>query len=310
MPVNERRLRYFVTVADEGQITRAARALHIAQPALSQAIGALEGEVGVPLLERHPRGISLTLAGEEVLEKARLLLEAQADLASVIRSLQQGIQGTIVFGYLGLPPWQAIPDIIERFEQTHPDIEISLQPLEFPISPTSAWLKGVDMAVHAGPVTADPDIWAQPVSTGPRVVLMSHGHPLAKRAELTVAEVLDEVFIGFDPAVDPVWAGAWNLDKERRGPPRQLASKVPVSVQERLAMIAAGSGISTAVAAQAPLISNALPGLVAIPLSDAHPADLSLVGRVDRRSMAVEALLATARLLREGGAGEVKTDRQ
>ncbi len=297
MPFNERRLRYFVTVVDEGQITRAARKLHIAQPALSQAIGALEAELGLVLLERHPRGISLTPAGEAVLEKARLLLEVKADLAGVIRSLQQGIQGTIIFGYLGLPPWQSIPDITERFQQTHPDIDISLQPLGFPISPTSSWLKEVDTALHAGPVTADHDIWVQPVSVGPRVVLMSHSHRLAKRAELAVGEVFDEVFIGFDPEVDPVWAGSWNLNKERGGPPKKLADRVPDSVQERLAMIASGSGISTAHAAQAPLISNALPGLVAIPLSDADPAGLSLVGRVDRRSTAVEALLATARML-------------
>ncbi len=297
MPVNERRLRYFVTVADEGQITRAARKLHIGQPALSQAIGALEEEIGLTLLERHPRGISLTPAGEEVLEKARLLLEVKEELAGVISSLQQGIQGTIVFGYLGLPPWQSIPAIIERFEQDHPDIEITLQPLEFPVSPTSAWLNAVDMALHAGPVTAEAEIWVQPVSVGPRVALVSHSHPLAKRAELTVAEVFDEVFIGFDPAVDPTWAGAWNLDKERGGPPPLVAEKVPSTVQERLAMIAAGSGISTALGAQAPLISNALPGLVVVPLSDADPAGLSLVGRVDRLNPAVEALLATARRL-------------
>jgi DNA-binding transcriptional LysR family regulator len=295
MPVNERRLRYFVTVADEGQITRAARKLHIGQPALSQAIGALEAEIGLTLLERHPRGISLTLAGQEVLEKARLLLEVKADLAGVISSLQQGIQGTIVFGYLGLPPWQSIPGIIERFEQDHPDIEITLQPLEFPVSPTSAWLNAVDLALHAGPVTAGTEIWVQPVSVGPRVALVSHSHPLAKRAELTVAEIFDEVFIGFDPAVDPTWAGAWNLDKERGGPPSLLAEKVPSTVQERLTMIAAGSGISTALGAQAPLISNALPGLVVVPLSDADPAGLSLVGRMDRLNPAVEALLATAR---------------
>src|ERR1700731_752640 len=64
-------LHYFVTVAEEGQITRAAAKLHIAQPALSQAIAHLESELGVALLERHARGVSLTSAGEAFLPKAR-----------------------------------------------------------------------------------------------------------------------------------------------------------------------------------------------------------------------------------------------
>ena len=58
-------LRYFVTVADEGQITRAARKLHLAQPSLSQAITQLEAEVGFKLLQRHTHGVTLTPAGQK-----------------------------------------------------------------------------------------------------------------------------------------------------------------------------------------------------------------------------------------------------
>ena len=71
MAFNRDHLRYFVAVADEGQITQAARRLFMAQPALSQAISQLETELGLKLLDRHARGVTLTDAGETFLEKAR-----------------------------------------------------------------------------------------------------------------------------------------------------------------------------------------------------------------------------------------------
>jgi len=70
-----RRLRYFVKVAEAGSLTRAAQALHVAQPALSQQIRGLEEELGVQLLTRGPRGVALTEAGGRLLDEARHIFE-------------------------------------------------------------------------------------------------------------------------------------------------------------------------------------------------------------------------------------------
>ena len=80
-------LRYFVTVAEEGQITRAAEKLHVAQPAVSQAIAHLESDLGVELLERHPRGVSLTAAGEAFLAKARIAVASADDAVDTAHML-------------------------------------------------------------------------------------------------------------------------------------------------------------------------------------------------------------------------------
>src|SRR6476646_6297177 len=69
--VNLRQLEYFVVIAEEGSFTRAAEHLLVAQPSLSQQIGALEAELGGPLLERLPRGVRLTMAGQNFLPEAR-----------------------------------------------------------------------------------------------------------------------------------------------------------------------------------------------------------------------------------------------
>src|SRR5213593_484826 len=101
MPLRLEQLRYFVTVAEEGQMTRAARKLHLAQPALSQAIAQLEGELGIDLLERHPRGVTLTPAGEAFLPKARAALDADTDAALTARSLARAARDTMEVGFIG-----------------------------------------------------------------------------------------------------------------------------------------------------------------------------------------------------------------
>jgi DNA-binding transcriptional LysR family regulator len=80
-------LTYFVRVAESGQISRAARALPMAQPALSQAIARLERQLGFKLLERHARGVSVTPAGEIFLTEARAVVRAAEQAAATAQAL-------------------------------------------------------------------------------------------------------------------------------------------------------------------------------------------------------------------------------
>src|SRR5271167_222480 len=108
-------LLYFVTVAEEGQITRAAGRLHVAQPALSQAIAQLEEELGIELLERHARGVTLTPAGEAFLPKARAAVAADADAALAAEWLARTGEGMVEFGFVGSPPGLDSPAMLDAF---------------------------------------------------------------------------------------------------------------------------------------------------------------------------------------------------
>lgn len=294
MPFRPGQLHYFVTVAQEGQITRAARKLHIAQPALSQAIAQLETDLGLKLLERHARGVTLTTAGEKFLEKARVAVAADRDALQTAQSLARAQTGVIEFGFLGTPPGLDSPAPLAAFAETHPSIDIRYRDLAFPSKPTSAWLSEVDMAVcHQPP--ADPKVWIQPLRTEPRVVLAPKHHRVAGRAELTVAEILDETFIGFHACVDPDWAGFWSLDDHRGGPPTTVTPDRAANAQEVLASLAVRHAITTVPAAVGRVIVNVLPVIVAVPVRDAEPSTIVLAGHEHRVNPSVAILLAFAR---------------
>lgn len=291
-------LRYFVAVADEGQITRAARKLNLAQPALSQAIAQLESDLGFKLLARHARGVTLTPAGEVFLVKARLAVAAWAEAAAAAQAMARANRGTIEFGFVGVPPGLDSPQLLEEFAGSHPEIDVCYRELSFPGRATSAWLGEVDVAVcHSPP--RDPSVWAHVLRTEPRVVLAPGRHPLAQRSELSLADVLDETFIGFHTAVEPAWAGFWSLDDHRGGGPQRLTADRAGNPHEVLAALAVRRAITTVPASVASLVPNVLSGVVAIPLRDALPATIVLAGHEDRANPLVESLVRFAR----GGGG-------
>lgn len=287
-------LRYFVTVADEGQITRAAAKLHIAQPALSLAVAQLESELGVKLLTRHARGVTLTPAGKIFYEKASLAVAANADAMETAQAMARTHSGSVEFGFLGAPPGLDSPASLAAFNEAYPEIQIRYRDLPFPTAPTSSWLAEVDVAVcHEPP--EDSNVWQELLRREPRVVLAPRSHPLAQRSSLAVAEVLDQTFIGLHPSIDPKWSGYWSLDDCRGGPPTNVTVDRAGNPQEVLASLAARDAITTAPASVASVIVSVLPSIVAIPLAGAAPATIVLVGHKDRRNPLVARIVSFAR---------------
>jgi LysR family transcriptional regulator, benzoate and cis,cis-muconate-responsive activator of ben and cat genes len=289
-------LRYFVTVAEEGQITRAAARLHIAQPALSHSIAALEAELGVQLLERHARGVTLTSAGEALLPKARAAVAGEHEFERTAHTLARAAHGVLEIGFIGPPPRMTAPLLFDRFVAATPEAELSFRDLPFPRGATGTWLEHVDVAFCHTP-SIEPGIRSQLVCSEPRALMLHRTHPLAKRSELPVAAVLDETFITFDPDVQPEWAGFHNLDDLRGSPPRSRTVDRAASTLQMLGAVVTGRGVTTAPACDARMAQLATPDVVAIPLADAAPARLSLVWRDNGSLPLLDALVATAAAL-------------
>ena len=254
-------------------MTRAARRLQLAQPALSQAIARLESQVGVRLLERNPRGVAVTPAGEAFLAKAQATLAAADEVNATARSWAREQEGRLHAGFMAMTPPMMAADLISRFMAAHPEITIEWRQLGYPTLDARAWLSDCDAALIWFAPTA-PGLASQAIRTSPLVVAMSESHPLAGRPELTVAEVLDETFPGIVDWCDPVWLGYWGLDTYR-GAPARRTDDVAVTPEEVASIVASGRAITTVPEIVAVPFHHL--GIRAIPLVDADPGMLTLV---------------------------------
>ena len=210
-------MRYLVAVADAGQLTEAARRLGVAQPTLSEALAQLEDQLGVVLLDRQPRGVRLTDAGAAFVARARRVLIAADEAVAGVRAMQRAGSQELVIGRDGLQPNGWSP-LFLRLHREWPDAAVDWARLDFPVRGRSP-LQHVDVALLTEP-PPHPGLSDLLLARQPRVALLSAGHRFAARAKLPVGDLLDEVYLGCDPSMDPAWLAFWSLDHERGGPAR------------------------------------------------------------------------------------------
>lgn len=121
-----RQLRYFYTITTEGQITRAAKKLHMAQPPLSQSLKALEDELGVILLERNGRKMELTEAGMVLYKKTEILFRHFDETITEVRETGKGLKGTLSIGCVKTC-FSQVPNRINNFKKLYPHITFELR---------------------------------------------------------------------------------------------------------------------------------------------------------------------------------------
>jgi LysR family hca operon transcriptional activator len=190
-----RHLRYFVAVAEEGSLTNAAeRRLHTAQPSLSRQIRDLEIEVGVPLLERRARGITLTAAGRTFLDHARLAL-LQVDAAGeAARRAARPDKRIFTIGFLAGQELVWLPEALRILRGEQPDIEITLASQSSP-ELAGALMRGkVDVAFLRREKEA-PGIAFKPLIDEPLVAVLPAGHRLAAAKTVRLKDMADEIYI-------------------------------------------------------------------------------------------------------------------
>ena len=117
-----RHLRYFVAVGDEQHYGRAAKQLHVAQPALSRQIQDLEEEIGVKLFDRLGRGVKISTAGKSFLEDARRILQQVTEATARVKRVASGQSGTLRVGFVESISWHGVvPDSFRQFRESQPD---------------------------------------------------------------------------------------------------------------------------------------------------------------------------------------------
>ncbi|ALG08306.1 DNA-binding transcriptional LysR family regulator [Kibdelosporangium phytohabitans] len=186
MSMDLRLMRYVVTVADEGGFQRAADHLHVAQPALSRQIGALERTLGVALFTRRPT--ALTDAGRVFVESARRILLEADQLADLTRAAARGESGTVRLGHVVSASFEAVPRLMDSARRHHPSLRVET---------TEAWsvelVEGLGTqrfdAVLSRSVPHRQEFERVAMWLDELVVVVTDDHPLSTVDQLTPADL-------------------------------------------------------------------------------------------------------------------------
>jgi DNA-binding transcriptional LysR family regulator len=194
--VNLRQLQYFLAIADEGSFSRAAERLLVAQPSLSQQIKSLEQELGGPLLERLPRGIRLTAAGKAFIVDARATL-AHAERAAHDARRALGLEaGEIEVATVTSAAAGILPPVLRRWQELHPDIEVSLTEYLHRRHLDDAVRNGAgDIAVGSPPAS-----WEGPTQLlgwEEFVLVFPTDDPMLRRRSVDLAELAERRWVQF-----------------------------------------------------------------------------------------------------------------
>ena len=125
--MDERRLRYFLAVVEEGGVTRAASRMHIAQPSLSQSLRALEQELGIELFVRAGRGLRLSAAGEALVGPARQTLRMMEAARAAVGEVAALASGTLQIAALATLAVDPLSELIGRFRRAHPGVVVRVR---------------------------------------------------------------------------------------------------------------------------------------------------------------------------------------
>jgi DNA-binding transcriptional LysR family regulator len=287
-----RHLRYFLTVAEELNFSRAARRLHIAQPPLSQQIRHLEDELGLQLLERGSRPLRLTEAGRFFRTQALEILAKLDEAVAGTRRIERGQVGWLGVGYTGSAMNVLMPPVLRRFHAEHPGVEVLL--FEMLLAEQATAL--LDRRIHVGfvrPTLGVSELTEEPLYDEPIVVAVPSDHPLADRAQIALADLADEPIVLYGGRTSRGIDSHYLLSLFRAG---GVEPKVAVEAQyaeSALGLVAAGLGLTLTAASfgHAPRA-----GVRFVPLSDDGPfIPMKVAYRPEERSSVLKAFLKIVR---------------
>lgn len=184
MAISLRQLNYFVALAEERSFGQAAAKVHITQPALSQQIRELENNLGTILLERLPRGIRLTRAGQDVLGRARAIQAKVRDIEQSAR-LQHGLRGRLMLGVIPTIAPYLLPQALTRIRARDLTLELRVREAQTAVLLQDLAEGQIDAAVVSLPVS-QPGLLATPLFSDQFVLAGSHDRLAAWQSKADV----------------------------------------------------------------------------------------------------------------------------
>ena len=191
-----RHLRYFVIVAEEQNVTRAAERLHVSQPPLSRQVRDLEQELGVELFRRTAKSLALTEAGKIFLIEARAVLLRVDKAIETVRTVAHGDRGRLRIGYAPSLTAEFLPRALRLFDNQRPGVRVALHDLTSEECAQRLAARKLDLAltVRLSPSQMRGMTFERLISY-PTCCAVGASHPLARKRMLTLDQIRKEKFI-------------------------------------------------------------------------------------------------------------------
>lgn len=270
-----RRMRYFVTVAEELHFGRAAERLHMAQPPLSQAVRGLEESVGARLLERTTRRVALTAAGEAYLRHARDVLARVERARQDARRIEAGLEGRLVVGCVGSATYSLLPRFARALRAELTSVDLAVRGEMLTADQVAALRDGtIDLGLMRPPADRTGVVVTR-LRSDRLVLAVPDEHPLARRRRAFVRDLAGATLL-----THPGGGRSAMFDVAQRA--LSEARVAPGAVQEvaetstLVMFVAAGLGLAVL---PEPARALALEGVVWLPLHGVPPVELVAVRR-------------------------------
>jgi DNA-binding transcriptional LysR family regulator len=275
-----RALRYFVAVAEERHVGRAAARLHMTQPPLSRAMRQLEADLGVPLLERVPVGVTLTAAGETLLVEARAVLDRASRLEVRVRGAAG--RARITIGSLADTVDLVGTRLVAPFRKRHPHVSVGVH--EFDLTDPTAGLRSgvVDVALTRTPFDTS-GLRTYVLNSQPVGVIVAEADPLSEAESVSVGALSDRRWIRLPDTADAAWLAYW------LGPAPDADHPEVRTIQECVQSV-----LWDGMSALAPLDQLLPAGLTVVPVDDREPSQLVLAWRAADAGPLVRSLVDVA----------------
>ncbi|WP_343728316.1 LysR substrate-binding domain-containing protein [Duganella sp.] len=192
-----RQLQYFVAVAEEEHVGRAAERLHISQSPLSRQIAQLEEKLGLTLFERSQQRIRLTRDGRTFLAETQAFLTHAARLEGLARRLGRGDEGGLCIGYIeNAMHGGVLPAGLRSLRATRPNVHVALYSLHSSEQLEGLRQRSLDIALVCDPPPAnDPDLEGAQILSDPMILALPESHPLCAVKQLRPDDLAGQEFI-------------------------------------------------------------------------------------------------------------------
>jgi DNA-binding transcriptional LysR family regulator len=188
-----RHLRYFVIVAEEQNVTRAAERLHVSQPPLSRQIRDLEEELGVELFRRTAKSLALTEAGKVFLTEARAVLLQAEKAVQTVRAISSGERGQLRVGYAPSLTVELLPRALRLLESECPGVRVTLYDLSTEECVQRLTARKIDVALTARPSRSSMrGLSFEKLKSYPVCCAVASTHPLAQKRSLPMTQFRQE----------------------------------------------------------------------------------------------------------------------